>query len=102
MSLPGPDPLAGYPVAPPPLPRPVLFDQTWLDLTFLHWPVRPADVAHLFPAGTRPDVFADGMTYVALVPFRMGYTALGRRLRMPYFGTFAETNVRLYSATCLT
>lgn len=97
MSLPGADPLAGYPVTPPPLPRPVLFDQTWLDLTFLHWPVRPDDVAHLFPAGTRPDVFADGMTYVALVPFRMGYTALGRRLRMPYFGSFAETNVRLYS-----
>jgi len=97
VSLPDPDPLAGYPVRPPPLPRPVLFDQTWLDLTFLHWPVRPADVAHLFPVGTRPDVFADGMTYVALVPFRMGYTALGRRLRIPYFGTFAETNVRLYS-----
>lgn len=74
----------------------MLFDQTWLDLTFLHWPVRP-DVYILFPVGTRPDVFADGMTYVALVPFRMGYTALGRRLRMPYFGTFAETNVRLYS-----
>lgn len=97
MSLSGSDPLAGYPVTPPPLPRPVLFDQTWLDLTFLHWPVRPQDVAHLFPAGTRPDVFADGMTYIALVPFRMGYTALGRRLRLPYFGTFAETNVRLYS-----
>ena len=93
----GPDPLAGFPVAPPPLRRPVLFDQTWVDLTFIHWPVRPDAVAHLYPPGTRPDVFADGLTYVALVPFRMGHTALGTGPRLPYFGVFAETNVRLYS-----
>lgn len=89
--------LAGYPVTPPPLPRPVLFDQRWDDLTFVHWPVRPADVVHLYPAGTRPDVFADGMTYVALVPFRMSHTAVGSGPSLPYFGAFAETNVRLYS-----
>jgi uncharacterized protein YqjF (DUF2071 family) len=93
----GPDPLAGFPVTPPPLRRPVLFDQTWVDLTFIHWPVRPDAVAHLYPPGTRPDVFADGLTYVALVPFRMGHTALGTGPRLPYFGVFAETNVRLYS-----
>lgn len=91
------DPLAGFPVTPPPLPRPVLFNQTWVDLTFIHWPVRPGDVANLYPPGSRPDVFADGMTYVGLVPFRMGHTALGTGLRLPYFGRFAETNVRLYS-----
>ena len=92
-----PDPLAGFPVTPPPLRRPVLFDQSWVDLTFIHWPVQPAAVAHLYPPGTRPDVFADGMTYVGLVPFRMGHTALGTGPRLPYFGVFAETNVRLYS-----
>ena len=92
-----PDPLAGFPVTPPPLRPPVLFDQTWVDLTFIHWPVHPEAVAHLFPPGTRPDVFADGMTYVGLVPFRMGGTALGTGPRLPYFGVFAETNVRLYS-----
>ncbi|MFZ4373885.1 MAG: hypothetical protein ACOYO2_11710, partial [Mycobacterium sp.] len=43
------DALAGYPISPPPLPRPVLFDQHWGELTFVHWPVRPADVVHLFP-----------------------------------------------------
>ncbi|MCB0947843.1 MAG: DUF2071 domain-containing protein [Mycobacterium sp.] len=84
------------PIAPP-LPRPVLFDQFWADLTFLHWPVDPAAVAHLFPAGTRPDVFTDGLTYVALVPFVMRHTRVGTALPLPYFGTFAETNVRLYS-----
>lgn len=81
----------------PPLPRPVLFDQFWADLTFVHWPVQPQSVAHLFPPGTRPDVFDDGLTYVALVPFLMRHTAVGTSLRLPYFGRFAETNIRLYS-----
>src|SRR4029079_8043675 len=61
-----------------------------------HWPVRPEAVAHLYPAGTRPDVF-DGMTYAGLIPFTMRRTALGTALPLPYFGTFHETNVRLYS-----
>ncbi len=81
----------------PQLPRPVLFDQFWAELTFVHWPVHPQRVAHLFPPGTRPDVFSDGFTYVGLVPFVMRHTALGTSLRLPYFGRFAETNIRLYS-----
>ncbi|MCV7299560.1 DUF2071 domain-containing protein [Mycobacterium barrassiae] len=81
----------------PPLPRPVLFDQFWGDLTFVHWPVEPQRVAHLYPPGTRPDVFSDGLTYVALVPFAINHTALGTSLRLPYLGRFAETNIRLYS-----
>ncbi|MBO0677644.1 DUF2071 domain-containing protein [Mycolicibacterium sp. S2-37] len=89
--------LAGYPVSAPPLPRPVLFDQFWSDLTFLHWPVDPEAIAHLFPPGTRPDVFAGGHTYVGLVPFVMRHTKVGAALPLPYFGAFAETNVRLYS-----
>ncbi|MEE6138194.1 DUF2071 domain-containing protein [Mycobacterium sp. 050128] len=89
--------LAGYPVIPPPLPGPVTFDQQWSDLTFVHWPVQPDTVAHLYPPGTRPDVFADGLTYVALVPFMMTSTKVVTALRLPYFGSFAETNVRLYS-----
>ncbi|HEX9832906.1 MAG TPA: DUF2071 domain-containing protein [Mycobacterium sp.] len=86
-----------FPVIAPPLPRPVLFDQFWADLTFVHWPVHPQRVAHLFPPGTRPDVFCDGLTYVALVPFVMRHTALGTSLRLPRIGSFAETNIRLYS-----
>lgn len=84
-------------VTAPPLPPPVLFDQFWGDLTFVHWPVEPQRVAHLYPPGTRPDVFDDGLTYVGLVPFVMRHTAVGRSLRLPYFGRFAETNIRLYS-----
>lgn len=81
----------------PPLRGPVISDQFWADVTFVHWPVDSQTVAHLFPPGTRPDVFADGLTYVGLVPFVMRYTAAGTSLRLPYFGSFAETNVRLYS-----
>lgn len=89
--------LAGYPIRPPPLPGPIVFDQNWADLTFVHWPVQPSTIAHLFPSGVRPDVFADGLTYVALVPFVMSRTTVGTMLPLPYFGSFAETNIRLYS-----
>ncbi|RDH77796.1 hypothetical protein DVS77_14775 [Mycolicibacterium moriokaense] len=81
---------------PPPLPRPVTFEQFWADLTFLHWPVRPEAVAHLYPPGTRPDIF-DGLTYAGLIPFTMRRTSLGTAVPLPYVGTFHETNIRLYS-----
>lgn len=80
----------------PPLRGPALLDQQWRDVTFVHWPVRPESVAHMYPPGTRPDVFDDGMTYAALVAFAMSRTSAGR-LPLPYLGTFQETNIRLYS-----
>jgi uncharacterized protein YqjF (DUF2071 family) len=89
--------LEGYPLTPPPLPRPVTFDQHWRHLTFIHWPVRPESVEPMYPPGTRPDIFADGLTYVGLIPFAMGDTKVGSALALPYFGSFLETNVRLYS-----
>jgi uncharacterized protein YqjF (DUF2071 family) len=63
----------------------------------VHWPVHRVAVAHLYPAGTRPDVFDDGMTYVGLVAFAMRDVALAISRPIPYFGRFLETNVRLYS-----
>lgn len=89
--------LASFAFTPAPLRRPVLFDQRWTELTFVHWPVLPRSVAHLYPPGTRPDVFSDGMTYVALVPFVMSDIRLGASPPVPYFGSFLETNIRLYS-----
>jgi len=80
----------------PPLRGRIVSTQTWRDLTFLHWAVDPALVAPLLPPHTRPDVFED-RTYVGLVPFRMVGVTLGRRPRLPYLGTFLETNVRVYS-----
>jgi uncharacterized protein YqjF (DUF2071 family) len=69
----------------PILPWPRSMRQNWLDLSFLHWAVEPASIAHLYPPGTEPDTF-DGRSFVGVVPFQMSL-----------FGTFLETNVRLYS-----
>jgi uncharacterized protein len=80
-------------------PRPVrrtVFTQGWRDVTFLHWAVEPALVAPLLPAGTWPDEL-DGATYVGLIPFRMRRIGLLGAPGLPYLGSFAETNVRLYS-----
>jgi uncharacterized protein YqjF (DUF2071 family) len=79
----------------PPLPGPTLSSQHWDNLSFLHWPVDPAAVAGLFPPGVHADVL-DGVTYVGLVPFQMRGAGPGR-LPVAFFGSFCETNVRLYS-----
>ncbi|MFI9274178.1 YqjF family protein [Kitasatospora sp. NPDC052896] len=93
-----PTPAPPEPITPDP-PRGVsspLLTQSWLDLTFLHWPVDPSAVARLLPPGTAPDTF-DGLTYVGLVAFRMHRIGWYRFPGLPYLGTFPETNVRLYS-----
>jgi uncharacterized protein YqjF (DUF2071 family) len=69
----------------PILPWPRIMRQHWANLSFLHWAVEPDSIAHLFPAGTEPDTF-EGRSFVGVVPFQMRY-----------FGSFLETNVRLYS-----
>ncbi|MCZ2859748.1 YqjF family protein [Blastococcus sp. VKM Ac-2987] len=91
--MPDPEPLSR--TAPRPAGRTV-FTQGWRDVAFLHWAVDPARVAPLLPAGTRPDVL-DGATYVGLIPFRMQRIGLFGAPGIPYLGSFAETNVRLYS-----
>ncbi len=80
----------------PPLRGPVIMNQDWRDLSFIHWAVPPGRVRHLMPPGVEPDTF-EGSTYVGLIPFRMVDAGFGRRRRVPWFGTFLETNVRLYS-----
>ena len=81
---------------PPALDRPQIMHQRWEDVSFLHWRVDAADVAPLLPAGTTPDTY-DGSSWVGLIPFRMVGAALGRGPSVPWLGTFAETNVRLYA-----
>ena len=74
----------------------VMMNQSWRDLTFLHWAVDPGEVAHRMPPGVRPDTL-DGVTYVGLIPFRMVGAGIGRGPGVPWVGSFLETNVRLYS-----
>jgi uncharacterized protein YqjF (DUF2071 family) len=73
-----------------------MMTQAWHDVTFLHWRVLPEAVLPLLPEGTRPDVH-DGSTWVGLIPFRMVGAGLGHGPAVPWLGSFAETNVRLYS-----
>jgi uncharacterized protein YqjF (DUF2071 family) len=86
--------------APHPVRRAV-FSQHWGDLTMLHWPVDPARVAPLLPAGTVPDVL-DGVTYVGLVPFVMSSVRIFGTPPLPHLYAFAETNVRLYAVDPVT
>lgn len=81
---------------PPALQRPVIFEQLWCDLAFLHWPVDPVEIEPYFPPGSRPDTYG-GVSYVGLVPFRMRRAGLFRNRPIPYLGDFLEVNVRLYS-----
>jgi hypothetical protein len=84
------------PVTPeaPILPWPRILRQSWLNLSFLHWAVEPASIAHLYPPDTEPDTF-EGSSFVGIVPFQMADTGFARG--PAFFGTFLETNVRLYS-----
>ena len=70
--------------------------QRWHDLSFLHWPVDPAQVRPFLPPGTEPDTL-DGVTYVGLIGFMMVGLGPLSGPGLPYLGTFCETNVRLYS-----
>jgi len=85
----------------PPLRSWPVMSQFWSDLAFLHWFVPPATVAPYLPPGAAPDVLSHGrfrgLTPVALVPFKMVGAGFGNGPAIPYFGTFWETNVRLYS-----
>jgi uncharacterized protein len=81
---------------PPTAVRNAVFTQGWRDVAFLHWAVDPDRVAPLLPRGTRPDEH-DGVTFVGLVALRLRRTGLLGLPGLPWLGSFAETNVRLYS-----
>jgi uncharacterized protein len=70
--------------------------QSWRDVAFVHWRVDAADVAPLLPAGTRPDEF-DGSSWLGLIAFELTDATLFGSPPVPFFGRFAEVNVRLYA-----
>ena len=53
--------------------------------------------AGVFSSSEYSACIIDGVTYVALVPFRMVGAGLGTGPGVPWLGTFLETNVRFYS-----
>lgn len=71
-------------------------DQRWTDAVFLHWRIPEPVAARYMPPGVVPDSY-DGSAWVGLIGFRMQGAGLGRGPGVPYFGTFTEINVRLYS-----
>lgn len=69
--------------------------QQWRDLAYLHFRYDPAQVAPLLPPGLEVDTF-DGAAWVGLIPFSMRDVGGARGPAVPYFGAFAEVNVRTY------
>lgn len=80
---------------PPELPGRAVATQRWAQVTFLHWRVAASVVAPLLPEGVRPDEH-DGSSWVGLIAFQLEDATLFGSPPGPYFGTFAEVNVRLY------
>ncbi|UWX98549.1 DUF2071 domain-containing protein [Arthrobacter zhaoxinii] len=77
------------------VPPPVLMAQTWAAAVFLHWRIDPSVAAPYMPPGVEPDVF-HGSSWVGLIGFRAPETELAG-VPMPFFGSYTEINVRLYS-----
>lgn len=73
----------------------VVASQRWSKVAFLHWRVASSVVAPMLPEGVRPDVH-DGSSWVGLIGFFLDRATLGGGPTIPFFGAFAELNVRLY------
>lgn len=79
-----------------PLPeRPFLMHQTWYNLLFAHWPVDPALLRPLIPAGLELDLW-EGKAWVGVVPFEMRGIAHRSGLSILGASAFPELNLRTY------
>ena len=68
--------------------------QTWRDLLFAHWPVRPEALRPLIPSALALDTYA-GDAWVGVVPFDLAHIA-PRGAPGPLALAFPELNVRTY------
>lgn len=67
----------------------------WLDLLFIHWPIRVAALRPLVPAGLEIDTFG-GEAWIGIVPFRMAGVRPRFAPAFPWISAFPELNVRTY------
>lgn len=69
--------------------------QTWIDLLFAHWPLKPEVLRPLVPTVLPLDTF-DGQCWVAVTPFHMTGVRGRWMPSLPGFSRFPELNVRTY------
>lgn len=81
-------------VCPQPVRRAVM-KQGWYDLAYIHFRYSVEEVARILPEGLEVDV-CDGSAWVGLIPFSMRGIGVPGLPAVPYFGSFAEINVRTY------
>lgn len=74
--------------------------QRWLDLCFLHSCVDARQVEGIVPSGLTLELFTDGCgetkAWIGLIAFRLEATRLPGLPPFPFWGAFAELNVRTY------
>jgi uncharacterized protein len=79
-----------------PLPRgPWGMRQTWNDLLFAHWPLRPDYLRPFLPPALSLDLF-DGSAWLAVTPFHMSDVRPRLTPALPWLSAFPELNVRTY------
>jgi len=67
----------------------------WLQLAFLHWPVKAEVLRPLIPYGLKLDTF-DGSAWIGVVPFKMARVRARLTPPIPFLSYFPELNVRTY------
>ncbi|HEY4757071.1 MAG TPA: DUF2071 domain-containing protein, partial [Chthoniobacterales bacterium] len=76
--------------------RPIIMEQRWENLLFLHWRVPPGRIQETLPAGLTVDTF-EGQAWIGLTPFFMRNVRLRALPAIPWFSNFQELNVRTYA-----
>jgi uncharacterized protein YqjF (DUF2071 family) len=69
--------------------------QSWLSLTFLHWPFPPEEIQTRLPAGLSADLF-DQTAWIGLTPFLLSDLRAPFLPPLPVISRFPETNLRTY------
>jgi uncharacterized protein YqjF (DUF2071 family) len=82
------------PAAPPHRVRLPVNVHHWDNISFLHWPVAPDDIAPLLPTGLSPATY-DGTSWIGVASFFIRVRPLGVPI-VPPRCAFPETNLRTY------